>query len=187
MDSTNAVSRTKDNVAAAIERFNESLRALRTGRANAAMLDGVKVDAYGTSMPLIQVATIAVPEPQLIQITPFDPSNLAAIANAIRNDSNLGLNPSDDGRVVRVPIPPLTEERRKDLAKQVGQKQEEAMIGLRNSRHDALDAIDKSKKDKDIGEDEAKRLNSQIEDLINKARADIEAIASAKEQEIVTL
>jgi ribosome recycling factor len=187
MDSTTAVNQTKDKVAAAIDRFNETLKALRTGRASASMLDSVKVEAYGSAMPLIQVASIVVPEAQLIQITPFDPSNLAAIANAIRNDSNLGLNPSDDGRVVRVPIPPLTEERRKELAKQVGQKQEDALIGLRNARHDALDAIDKSKKNKDIGEDDAKRLNAQIEDLINKARGNIESIAKAKEQEIVTL
>src|SRR5579884_1085299 len=152
----------KDQVSARLkqveERFNEALKGLRTGRANAAMLDSVMVEAYGTTMPLKQVASIMVPEAQLIQITPFDPNNLAAISTAIRSDSSLGLNPSDDGRVVRVPIPPLTEERRRDLAKQVGQKQEEAMITCRNVRHEALDLIDKAKKDKQIGEDEAKRL-----------------------------
>ena len=151
------------------------------------MLDGVMVEAYGSSMPLIQVATIAIPEPQLIQLTPFDPNNLQAIADSIRNNQSLGLNPSDDGRVVRVPIPPLTEERRRELAKQVGQKQEEALIGMRAIRHEALDTIDKAKKDKDIGEDDAKRLHNQIEEAMNKAKSSVEAAAKAKEQEILTI
>ncbi len=133
----------------AVQRFRDSLKALRTGRASASMLDGVTVEAYGTPMPLIQVATVTAPEPQLIQITPFDPTNLQAIVTAIRNNSSLGLNPSDDGRVVRVPIPPLTEDRRRDLAKQVGQKQEEAMINLRAIRHEAISTINEAKKDKD--------------------------------------
>lgn len=171
----------------ATERFQENLKSLRTGRASAAMLDGVTVEAYGTPMPLNQVATVTAPEAQLIQISPFDPSNLDAIATAIRNNQTLGLNPSDDGRIIRVPIPPLNEERRRELAKQVGQKQEEAMIALRNARHDALDLVNEAKKDKDIGEDDAKRLTTQIEDAMNKAKSDIEAVAKAKEQEIMTI
>jgi ribosome recycling factor len=151
------------------------------------MLDGVTVEAYGTSIPLIQAATITAPEAQLIQITPFDPNNLQAIAEAIRNNQSLGLNPADDGRVVRVPIPPLSEERRRELAKQVGQKQEEAMINLRNVRHEAMDAIDKAKKDKQLGEDDAKRLSNQVEEAMNKARAEVESTAKAKEQEILTV
>ena len=157
--------------------FDESLKSLRTGRANAAMLDGVMVEVYGTQMPLNQTATITVPEAQLIQITPFDPGNLTAITTAIRNNQALGLNPADDGRVVRVPVPPLNEERRRELAKQVGQKQEDAMISLRSARHDALDAIDKLKKDKEIGEDDAKRLTQQVDDGLSKARTTIEASA----------
>jgi ribosome recycling factor len=187
MDQGNLIADTKSKIEQTIERFSESLKSLRTGRANAAMLDKVVVEAYGTPMPLKQVASIVVPEAQLIQITPFDPTNLAAIANAIRNDSSLGLNPSDDGRVVRVPIPALTEDRRRDLAKQVGAKQEEAMISIRNIRHDAIDSVDKSKKDKELGEDEAKRLVGQIEDLVNKAKAEAESTAKAKENEIMTL
>jgi len=171
----------------AAEHFESELKRLRTGRASAGMLDGVMVDAYGTQMPLIQVATIAVPEPQLLQITPFDPSNLQAISAAIRNNQSLGLNPADDGRVVRVPIPPLTEERRRDLAKQIGTKQEDCMVSLRNIRHDAMDAIDKLKKDKQIGEDEAKRLEKQIDDDMAKVRSEVEAAAKAKEQEILSL
>lgn len=171
----------------AVSRFRESLKGLRTGRASASILDGVTVEAYGQQMPLIQVATITVPEAQLIQITPFDPNNIQTIAEAIRNNQALGLNPADDGRVVRVPIPPLTEERRKELAKQVGQKQEEALISLRSQRHDAIDKIDKAKKDKEIGEDEAKRQTAQVDADMNKAKTEIEAIAKAKELEITTL
>jgi ribosome recycling factor len=170
-----------------VERFRDSLKGLRTGRANAAMLDGVTVEAYGTTMPLIQLATVTAPEAQLIQITPFDPSNLQAIASAIRDNQSLGLNPSDDGRVVRVPIPPLNEERRRELAKQVGQKHEDCMISLRAVRHDALDLINEAKKDKDIGEDDAKRLTQQIEEAMNKIKAEAEAAARAKETEILTV
>jgi ribosome recycling factor len=171
----------------AVGRFGDSLKSLRTGRASASMLDGVVVEAYGTPMPIIQVATVTAPEAQLIQVTPFDPNNLQAIATAIRDNQSLGLNPSDDGHVVRVPIPPLTEERRRELAKQVGQKQEDCMISLRSIRHEALDIINAAKKDKDIGEDDAKRLTAQVEDAMNKAKAETEAIGRAKEAEIMTV
>lgn len=183
MDSNQAVSNAQSRFGQTVDRFRENLVGLRTGRASAAMLDGVMVEAYGTPMPLKQVATITVPEATLIQITPFDPNNLQAISAAIRNDQSLGLNPADDGRVVRVPIPPLNEERRRELAKQVGQKQEETMIQLRNVRHEALDDIKKA----GLGEDETKRLSQQVEDAMNKARGDIETTAKAKEQEILTV
>ncbi|HVV66631.1 MAG TPA: ribosome recycling factor [Candidatus Saccharimonadales bacterium] len=187
MDANQVVSDAKTKFGQAVERFKDGLKTLRTGRANAGMLDGVMVEAYDTKMPLNQVATIAIPEPQLIQLTPFDPNNLGAIADAIRNDSSLGLNPTDDGRVIRVPIPPLTEERRRELAKQVGQKQEECMIVLRNVRHDAMDTLNQAKKDKDISEDEAKRLSGQVDDALNKARGDAEAAAKSKESEIMSI
>ncbi|HUA13600.1 MAG TPA: ribosome recycling factor [Candidatus Sulfotelmatobacter sp.] len=187
MDLSGLTNDTKTKLSIAFDKFSDSLKGLRTGRANASILDGVMVEAYGTNMPLKQVGNVIVPEAQLIQITPFDPSNLEAISTAIRNDTNLGLNPSDDGRVVRIPIPPLTEERRKDLAKQVGAKQEECMISLRNIRHEALDTVDKAKKDKQIGEDEASRLSSQVEDLMNEFRTKIESASKEKEQEILTL
>lgn len=187
MDHTNVVSEIGTKLDQAVERLKDNLKALRTGRANASMLDNVVVEAYGSQMPLKQVASVVVPEAQLIQITPFDPGNLTAIASAIRNDSSLGLNPSDDGRVVRVPIPPLTEERRRDLAKQVGQRQEECMITVRNIRHEAMDAIDKAKKDKQIGEDDAKRLSAQVEEAVNNVRKDAESVSKDKESEIMTL
>lgn len=187
MDPQSAVTSAKNKFDQAVERFQDSLKSLRTGRANASMLDSVVVEVYGTQMPLKQTATITVPEAQLIQITPFDPNNLEAISAAIRNNPSLGLNPADDGRVVRVPIPPLNEERRRELAKQIGQKQEEAMINLRNLRHEALAVMDKAKKDKQLGEDDAKRLSNQIEDAMNQAKSEVESQAKAKEQEMLTL
>jgi len=187
MNPSQLVNDTQTKLNQAVEHFKGALNSLRTGRASASMLDGVMVEAYGAPMPLIQVATVTVPEAQLIQITPFDPNNLQAISLAIRSNASLGLNPSDDGRVVRVPVPPLTEERRRELAKQVGQKQEECMISMRGIRHEAMDAIDEAKKDKTLGEDEAKRLSAQIEDVMNKSRLEAESLAKAKEADIMKI
>lgn len=170
-----------------VEHFQEEMKKLRTGRASAGMLDGIMVTAYGTPMPLIQVATVTVPEAQLLQITPFDPANLQAISTAIRDNPSLGMNPMDDGRVVRVPVPPLNEERRREIVKILGSKIEDCMITLRNIRHDAIDSIDKARKDKIIGEDDAKRLEKQIDEAMNKAKSDVEITAKAKETEILTV
>ncbi|HSX24166.1 MAG TPA: ribosome recycling factor [Candidatus Saccharimonadales bacterium] len=167
--------------------FQDEMKKLRTGRASASMLDGVMVTAYGTPMPLNQVANITAPEAQLLQITPFDPGNLAAISTAIRENPSLGMNPMDDGRVVRVPVPPLNEERRREIVKVLGGKVEDAMVSLRNARHDAIKELDQAKKDRDIGEDDAKRLEKQIDDAMNQAKADIDISAQAKEQEILTV
>ncbi len=185
MNPQSVVEEAKKKFSAAIEHYHEQLKTLRTGRASASMLDGVMVEAYGTPMPLNQVANVIAPEAQLLQITPFDPSNLQAIASAIRDNPSLGMNPSDDGRVVRVPVPALTEERRREIVKQLGGKQEDAMIAVRNIRHDAMDAIDQAKKDKYVGEDDAKRLSGQVEDDMQRCRADIEAASKAKEAEIM--
>lgn len=187
MNPSQVISDAKAKFDAAVVHYADQLKTLRTGRANAAMLDGVTVTAYGQPMPLNQVANITAPEAQLLQITPFDPSNIQAIAAAIRDNPTLGMNPSDDGRVVRVPVPALNEERRRDLVKQLGTKQEDAMIALRNVRRDCLDAIDQSKKDKEIGEDDAKRLQGQVEDAMNAARGQMEAAGKAKEAEIMTV
>lgn len=181
------VEQAKTKLNSAITHFQEELKKLRTGRASAGMLDSVMVMAYGVSTPLNQVANITAPEAQLLQITPFDPSNLQAIAGAIRDNQSLGLNPSDDGRVVRVPIPALTEDRRREISRQVGAKLEDCMITMRNIRHDAIDAIDKAKKDKEIGEDDAKRLTSALEEAMNSSKGAAEAQAKAKEQEIMTV
>jgi len=187
MNPNNIVSEFQAKMQSAVERFSSDLKSLRTGRATAGMLDGVMVEAYGSQMPLIQVATVSTPEPQLLQLSPFDPNNIQAIATAIRNNPMLGMNPTDDGRVIRIPVPPLTEERRREIVKQLGGKQEEAMVVLRSIRHDALDAVNKAKKDKEIGEDDAKRLEKQVDDAMSKARGDVEAAAKAKETEIMTV
>lgn len=171
----------------AVEFFRDDIKKVRTGRAHPSMLDGVTVTAYGTPMPLIQVANVTAPEAQLLQITPFDPSNLQAIASAIRDNPSLGLNPSDDGHVVRVPIPALTEERRREYVKVLSGKVEDCMVRLRGIRHDAMDGIGKAKKDKEIGEDDAKRLEKQVDDAMAKAKTDVEAASKAKEAEIMTV
>jgi ribosome recycling factor len=177
----------KKKFQSALEHFQTELKKVRTGRAHSAMLDGVMVTAYGTPMPLNQVANVSAPEPQLIQITPFDPSNIQAIASAIRDNPTLGLNPSDDGRVVRVPIPALTEERRREYVKTLGGKVEDCMIALRGIRRDAIDAVDQAKKDKSIGEDDAKRLEKQVDEALNKVKTDVDAAAKTKETEIMTV
>lgn len=187
MNADTVVQESKTKFQGALEHFQTGLKSLRTGRASAGMLDGVMVEAYGQPMPLNQVANVTAPEAQLIQITPFDPNNLQAIATAIRNNQQLGMNPSDDGRVVRVPVPPLTEERRRDIVKQVGARQEDTMIQLRAVRRDAMEAIDRAKKDKAIGEDDAKRLSAQVEDNLKQVTGQVEAAAKAKEQEIMTV
>lgn len=187
MNPSQVVQEAQGKFQAAVSRFQEELKKLRTGRAHPSMLDGVMVEAYGTEMPLIQVGTVSTPEPQLLQITPFDPNNLQAISAAIRNNQSLGMNPMDDGRVVRVPVPPLTEERRRDFVKVLGGKVEDCMVSLRNVRHDAMRDIDQAKKDKTIGEDDAKRLEKQIDDAMNQAKQDVDAAAKAKEQEIMTV
>ncbi len=185
MNPQQVVDNAKQKFAAAVEHYHEQLKTIRTGRASASMLDGVMVEVYGAPMPLAHVANVIAPESQLLQITPFDPSNLQKIASAIRDNPSLGLNPSDDGRVVRVPIPALNEERRREIVKQLSSKQEDAMIALRNVRHEAIGAFDEAKKEKTLGEDEAKRLSSLVEDAMSKAKADVEAATKAKEAEIM--
>ncbi len=177
----------EDKMKQVLEHFNDELKKVRTGRAHASMLDGVMVMAYGSPMPLNQVSNVTAPEAQLLQITPFDPNNIQAIASAIRDNPSLGLNPSDDGRVVRVPIPALNEERRRELVKTLGGKLEDCMIALRNVRHDAMDVIANAKKDKTVGEDDAKRLEKQIDDAMNKSKTEAEAAAKAREADIMTV
>lgn len=187
MNPNQLISDTQKKFKKAVERFEEELKKIRTGRAHPSMLDGLVVQAYGTSMPLIQVGTVTAPEGQLLQITPFDPGNLQAIAAAIRDNPSLGLNPSDDGRVVRVPIPPLTEERRHEIVKQLGTKVEDCMIMMRNIRHEAMEAIDEAKKNKTMGEDEAKRLSKQVDDVMGKEKSNVEQLSANKEQEVLKI
>lgn len=187
MTPTQVVSDAEAKFKKAYEHFEEEIKKIRTGRAHPGMLDGVMIEAYGVQMPLNQAGNITAPEATLLQITPFDPNNLQAIVAAIRDNASLGLNPSDDGRVVRVPIPALTEERRREITKVLGTKVEDCLIAMRGVRHEAMDAINQAKKDKDIGEDEAKRVTQQIEDLMKKQQAQVDSAAKDKESEIMTV
>jgi len=168
-----------------ITHFEDELKKVRTGRAHPSQLDSIKVEAYGSLMPLNQVASVSVPEPQLLQLTPFDPSNIPAICNAIRAEQALGFNPSDDGRVIRVPVPPLTEERRKQIVKQASERVEEARIGLRNTRQEALKDIKRKKDAKEMSEDDAKRAEKNIDAVLTGLNAKLEEIFKAKEKEIL--
>jgi len=187
MDDKQVVSELTKKLRSVVERFSSELGKLRTGRAHPSMVDGVKAIAYDTEMPLNQLATITTPEPQLIQISPFDPTNIDAITTAIRADEMLGFNPVDDGHVVRIQVPPLTEERRMLIVKQLGEKQEEANIGLRKARHDAMSVVDSAKKSKDISEDDAKRVQKQVDNAVNETKSKIEKTADSKKEEILTL
>jgi len=171
----------------ALAHFEDDLKKVRTGRAHPGMLEGIMVEAYGSKMPLNQVANILAPEPQMLQVTPFDPTNLKAVVAAIRDNQSLGFNPSDDGRVVRIPVPPLTTERRQQIAKQLGQKVEDCRVALRNIRHDALKASKKAKDDKTIPENESQRVERVIDDLMKDIQSKLEVVAKAKETEIMTM
>lgn len=171
----------------AVEHFSEDLGKIRTGRAHPGMLDGIKVEAYGTEMPLNQVANVTAPEAQLLQVTPFDPGTIQAIAAAIRNDQTLGLNPSDDGRVVRVPVPALTEERRKMLVRQAGEKVEEARIALRNIRQDAQKDVRRKKDAKELSEDDVKAVEKEIDRLMSEQQVAIDGLFKQKEKDILTI
>lgn len=170
-----------------IEFFTQAMQSVRTGRAQASMLANVKVEAYGTVMPLNQVANVVVADAQMLMITPFDVNNVQAIASSIRNDRSLGLNPSDDGKTVRVPIPPLTTERRLEIVKQAGEKVEEAKIRIRNVRQDAFKELKKLKDDKQISEDDQRRYEKDVQTLVDKTQEEIEAIFKQKEKEITTI
>ena len=173
------------NLEMAKEHFGSELKKLRTGRAHPSMVDGVTAEVYESQMPLNQLATISTPEAQLIQISPFDVNNIEAICSAIRADQALGFNPVDDGRLIRIQIPPLTEERRIQIVKQLGQKQEEANITIRKARQDAMNTIDKAKKAKEIGEDEAVRMHKQVEESVNACKDSIGETSKTKESEIM--
>jgi ribosome recycling factor len=177
----------KAKLAAASDHFKQEASKIRTGRAHPGMLDGISVEVYGQAMPLKAAASIAAPEAQLLQITPFDPGNLQAISDAIRDNKSLGLNPADDGRVVRIQIPPLTEETRQQMVKILHQKVEDTMISARQARHDGLRRAEQAEKSKDIGRDDLDRLEKQIDEQLARQKAEIEALAKAKEQEILTV
>jgi ribosome recycling factor len=170
----------------AVEDFRKALVGTRTGRASVHMLDSVVVEAYGAQMPLNQVATVHAPEPQLITVQPYDPSQLGAIEKAIRS-GELGLNPMNDGKMIRVPIPALTEERRKEMVKHLHKVLEDHRTAVRNIRRDGNDAIKKALKDKKISEDEEKRAMDEIQKLTDGEIKKMEEMGKAKEKEVMEI
>lgn len=170
----------------AVDDFRKALVGTRTGRASVHMLDGVTVEAYGSQMALNQVATVHSPEPQLITVQPYDPSQLGAIEKAIRT-AELGFNPMNDGKIIRVPIPPLTEERRKDMVKHLHKVLEEHRTAIRNIRRDGNEAIKKTLKDKKITEDESKRSTEEIQKLTDAEIKKMEEMCAAKEKEVMEI
>ena len=167
-----------------IERFKNEMKKVRTGRAHPDMLSGIKVETYGQFMPLNQVANITAADATLLVITPFDPANIQPIAAAIRADQALGLNPADDGRVIRVPIPALTEERRKEIVKTASGKVEEAKVAIRNIREDVRKSV---KNATDLSEDVKKRAEKEIDDLTKEFTDKIDSEFKAKSEEIMKL
>ena len=168
----------------ALENLKHDLAGLRTGRASTALLDPIQVEVYGANMPINQVATVSVPEPRLISVQVWDRSNISAVEKAIRN-AGLGINPITDGQLIRLPIPDLTEERRKELAKLAGQYAEKARIAVRNVRRDGMDALKADEKKKEISEDDHKRLDTEVQKMTDDTIKEIDAAAHAKEQEIL--
>lgn len=169
-----------------VERVGHVLQTLRTGRASLSLLDGVKVDYYGTPTPLNQVATLSVPDPTLIVAQPWDPSTISLIEKAIRA-SDLGLNPANDGKVVRIPVPPLTEDRRKEMAKKVHTYAEEARTAIRQVRRDANEHVKKLQKDKKVSEDDERRAHEKVQKLTDDHIKMVDDLASKKEKEILAI
>ena len=170
----------------AVEDFRKELATVRTGRANAALLDSVRVDYHGTPMPVNQLGTVTVPDPAMIVISPWDPSAVALIDKAIRT-TDLGLNPTNDGKVVRVPIPMPTEERRKELVKHIHKVLENHRTAVRNIRRDIKEAIEKLEKDKKISEDEKKRALDELEKVSHAETKKIEDLSATKEKEVMEI
>jgi len=178
--------KTKERMQKVVADLQHAMAGIRTGRASVSLLDGIKVDYYGTLTPLNQLATLHVPEPSMITCQPWDVSQIGAIEKAIRA-SDLGLNPSNDGKIIRIPIPPLTEERRKELVKHLHHVLEEHRIAVRNIRRDANEAIKKLFKAKEISEDDDRRAHDDIQKLTDEFIKKLEEAAKVKEKEILEL
>jgi len=180
------VTTAKERMDKAISSLQRELGHIRAGRANASLLDRIQVEYYGASTPLNQLASITIPEARVLMVTPFDKSLLKEIERAL-NASDLGITPANDGQVIRLVIPMLTEESRRDLVKTVGKVVEEAKIALRNVRRDAMDAIKKQEKAKEISEDERHDLEDEIQKLMDSAVQSVDQLAAEKEKELLTV
>ena len=176
----------KSRMEKAVEDFRKEMASVRTGRASVHMLDGITVDYYGTVTPLNQLANVSAPEPQMITVQPWDVSQLSSIEKAIRS-SDLGLNPMNDGKLIRVPVPVLTEERRKDLVKHLHKVLEEHRTAIRNIRRDGNDGIKKTMKDKKITEDEERRALEELQKLTDDEIKKMEEMSKGKEKEVMSL
>jgi len=181
-----AVNQARTRMEKAMEDFRKELSGLRTGRANVSLLDHIRVDYHGTPMPINQLGTMTVPDPAMILISPWDPSVVPLIDKAIRT-SDLGLNPATDGKVVRVPIPSLTEDRRKELVKHLHKALENHRTAVRNVRRDVKEAIEKLEKDKKISEDERKRSIDELDKLTHAETKKLEDLSAAKEKEVMEI
>ena len=186
MEIKDVVNDARRRMDSAVEDARKKLTTVRTGRASVSILDGVTVEYYGTEMPLNQLATIHAPEPTMLTVQPFDPTALGGIEKAIRA-SDLGLNPSNDGKLIRVPVPPLTEERRKQMAKVVHDIAEEHRTAVRNVRRDSNDHVKKMLKEKKVSEDAEKEGLDQIQKLTDQHIAKINEVSEHKEKEIMTV
>ena len=181
-----AMAAAKTRMEKAVDDFRKDLATLRTGRANTSLLDSIRVDYHGTPKPVNQLGTVTTPEPTMIVVSPWDPSAVPLIDKAIRT-SDLGLNPTNDGKVVRVPIPGLTEDRRKDIVKQLHKILENHRTAVRNIRRDLKEAIEKLEKDKKISEDEKKRALDELEKVSQSETKKIEDLSATKEREIMSI
>jgi ribosome recycling factor len=184
--SKDALAQAKARMEKAVEDFRKDLATVRTGRANIGILDGVRVDYHGTPMPINQLGTLNVPDPMTIVISPWDPGAVAPIDKAIRT-SDLGLNPTNDGKVVRVPIPTLTQDRRKELVKHIHKVLEDHRTAVRNVRRDIKEAVEKLEKEKKISEDDKKRSLEELEKITHAETKKIEDLSSAKEKEVLEI
>lgn len=174
----------RSGIEKAIEALRRDLSKVRTGRAHAGMLDGLRVDYYGVSTPIHQMATVAVPEPRLITVKPWEKGQVKAIDKAIR-DSDLGLNPQSDGEVIRIPIPALTEDRRREMVKLAKKHGEECKVGVRKHRRDANEMLDTLEKDGDVGEDDAERARKKVEEMVADGIKLVDTVVSTKEKDIM--
>jgi ribosome recycling factor len=181
---------TLDELSASIEKAHQLLRRelakIRTGRANADILDSVRADYYGQSTPLRQMATVSVPEPRLLVVKPFERSSISIIEKAIHK-AELGVNPSNDGELIRIPMPPLTEERRRDLTKVARKVGEDAKVGIRKARHDAKDMLDELEKEGEVGADDAERARKELEEIVKAGTAEVDRIVGEKEKDILVV
>lgn len=186
MSASDVVKETRPRMEASIEDFRRRLAAVRTGRANVNLLDTVTVDYYGTPTPLTQMASVHAPEPQMLTVTPWDGGQIGAVEKAIRT-ADLGLNPTKDGKMIRVPVPPLTEERRKQLVKQVMDIAEDHRTAIRNIRRDSNDRLKKMLKDKAVSEDDERNGTEEVQKLTNTYIGKVDELAKAKEKELLSV